>query len=172
MLHVILHDKIYWKFSPFDITCWINMQAKNQYIFFLLYASNPQFTKVVSFCAVNSKVKRKKNNFPLFYATKYLGFLWWNLPELNLFLRSVGCPNLGQSKYTKNSDFNFNDRYQATKLQRLLWVIYGFFPRKWCQRDITFVKWELVYLKCWKWYHISVLMLIVTILLYHACYLQ
>lgn len=103
MLHVILHDKIYWKFSPIDTTCWIHMQTKNQNIFFLLYASNPQFTKVVSFCAVNSKVKRKKNNFPLFYATKYLGFLWWNLSELNLFLRSVGCPNLGQSKYTKKT---------------------------------------------------------------------
>lgn len=55
--------------------------------------------------AGSTKRSEEKINFPLLYATKYLGFRWWNLSELNLFLRSVGCSILWKSKYTRKTDF-------------------------------------------------------------------
>lgn len=52
-------------------------------------------------------------NFRLLYSTKYLGVLWLYLFEFNFFLRCVGCPVLGQSKYTMETNF----QCQMTKLQ-------------------------------------------------------
>lgn len=93
--------------------------------------------KLFPFVLSTQRSKGKKTNFPLFYATKYLGFLLWNLSELNLFLRSVVCPNQRQSKYTKiprlltsmtdNKPLNYKGRCEKSM---------GFFSPKWHQRAI------------------------------------
>lgn len=50
--------------------------------FNLLFQSSPIHTLQIPFCGVNPKAKSEKNPFSI----KYLGFLWWNLSESNLFI--------------------------------------------------------------------------------------
>lgn len=69
-------------------------------------------------------------NFPLLYSTKYLGVLWLYLFEFIFFLRCVGCPVLGQSKYTMETNF----QCQMTKLQSTKATVRSlkvFFSQRW-----------------------------------------
>lgn len=101
---------------------------------------HPHFANVVSLCIVNLKVKREKSNSLLLYATKYLGSFDKILLNLTYFLD--GCPILGRSKYTTETNFycQMTTSSQTSQPQR---KSVGFSP-KMATRDITFEECELV----------------------------
>lgn len=98
---------------------------------------HPHFANVVSLCIVNPKVKREKSNSLLLYATKYLGSCDKILLNLTYFLD--GCPILGRSKYTTETNFycQMTTSSQTSQPQRKS-------PQRWQPRDITFEECELV----------------------------
>lgn len=94
------------------------------------------------------KFKREKTNFPLFFVTKYLGALRWNLSELNLFFNLWIVTSCGNQNTQRKHTFNFQCQNNNPLNYNCYCEKSMAFPQRWRSRDMcmTFVMCELVYI--------------------------